>query len=454
MIRYGVILAGGNSTRMNTDKAELLLSGKSLLSLSIDLILAMELEPVIVTSSKDYGISSDIRVIKDTYKGYGPLGGIHSALKKLNEAILVIACDTPFLGEGIIQGLIKGYSSEHSVIHYKNGDYYEPLPGIYHPDIVETLENAFLKSNRISCRSIFTNLDAVRYQILQRPEEYRGFFFNINKPADFDRIGDFNKQGTSQKATGLRVSFNNKVLNYEEVDDSIVNEIPIEVFLKGRKYSTQMASPDEIEELINGFLISEGIIEKEKIHLSCLSMDNRVIAIYEGEMKEVNEDRLKFYTSSCFGVSTGSEIEIKHLPLVSPEEEITISSISIIEIMDDFQKRASLYKETGGVHDCALADDKSIKYYSDDIGRHNAVDKVLGKSYRKGDNPSKYALFCSGRISSEMMIKALFHNIQIVVSRAAPTFRAIEIARLTGITLVCFTRGNRFTVFSGEKRIK
>ncbi len=122
--------------------------------------------------------------------------------------------------------------------------------------------------------------------------------------------------------------------------------------------------------------------------------------------------------------------------------------------MYDFQQRAKLYRETGGVHDCALVDSTGIKYYSDDIGRHNAVDKVLGKAYRTGDNPSKYVLFCSGRISSEMMLKALFHNIQIIVSRAAPTYRAIEIARQSGITLVCFTRGKRFTIFSNERRIR
>ncbi len=238
MIRYGVVLAGGNSTRMNTDKAELLLFGKSLLSLSIDLIISMGLEPVIVTSSKDYDCNNDIRTVKDIYKGYGPLGGIHSALKAINDTILVIACDTPLLGEGILQGLIEKQSDEYSVIHYKTGDYYEPLPGIYSPDITEALENAFSKSNHISCRSVFASLERGKWQILQRPMEYRSFFFNINKPEDFDKIRNSDKPKISQKVTGLRIGLRDKVPIYEEIDDSIVNEIPIDVFLKGKKLNS------------------------------------------------------------------------------------------------------------------------------------------------------------------------------------------------------------------------
>jgi FdhD protein len=121
--------------------------------------------------------------------------------------------------------------------------------------------------------------------------------------------------------------------------------------------------------------------------------------------------------------------------------------------MEEFRKRSEIHRQTGGVHAAALADHTGVLVFREDIGRHNAVDKVIGAYLVKENSFKDRILLTSGRLSSEILQKVQRCRLPIVVSRSAPTDRSVALARERNITLIGFARGRRMNIYSGEERI-
>jgi FdhD protein len=122
-------------------------------------------------------------------------------------------------------------------------------------------------------------------------------------------------------------------------------------------------------------------------------------------------------------------------------------------LQSEFQRKSVLFRETGGVHSAALANGEAIRIFMADIGRHNAIDKVIGKALLSGLNLADLVMLTSGRISSEIVLKVAHCGTPILVSRSAPTDRAVEMAKQVNLTVIGFARGSRMNIYSGEERI-
>jgi FdhD protein len=133
--------------------------------------------------------------------------------------------------------------------------------------------------------------------------------------------------------------------------------------------------------------------------------------------------------------------------------DVKVDVQDIIELMKKFNKNSELFLSTGGVHSVALCQGKEILLFHEDIGRHNALDKVIGEAAFKGIDTSDKMMVMSGRISSEILIKAAKRKIPIVISRSAPTDLAIDYANNLGITVIGFARGNRMNIYTRDDRI-
>ncbi len=125
----------------------------------------------------------------------------------------------------------------------------------------------------------------------------------------------------------------------------------------------------------------------------------------------------------------------------------------IRRLLVTFRNISALYQETGGVHSAALSDGKDILLFSEDIGRHNAVDKLIGKAFLRSISLEDRVLLTSGRVTSEIVTKAARSRFPILVSRAAPSCMAISIAEDAGITLIGFARGDRMNIYTWPNRI-
>jgi FdhD protein len=236
--------------------------------------------------------------------------------------------------------------------------------------------------------------------------------------------------------------------------DVIVRESPLTIVLNGKQLVTLLCSPDKLDCLAIGFLFSEGVVKSRKAIRSLEVDGRRGVAWVETKSGEMpSEDFLskRYITTGCgkgtsfLGLSAGK--------MKKNGSKAKLSPASISNLMREFQERSVTHRETGGVHSAALAGAKGIIVFSEDIGRHSAVDKVIGECVLKGISMRNRILLTSGRISSEILMKTSRAGIPVVISKSAPTDKGVSIAEKTGITLVGFARGNRMNVYSNGRRI-
>lgn len=236
---------------------------------------------------------------------------------------------------------------------------------------------------------------------------------------------------------------------FEEIEDLIAVEKKIKIFVNEEEVISLAASPIQIKELITGFLMTENILKgdwcPEKILIENNDKELKVKILLEGFVSLEG----KTITSGCMAsVSFIGNLKTKI------DDNCSISETTLFKLFKDFQLKSDLYRTTGCIHAAAISDSKEILFIAEDVGRHNAVDKVIGWAILNKIPFQGKIILVSGRISSEMALKAAKWKIPIIVSRTAPTSLAVEIAEEVGLTLIGFLRGNRFNIYCNSHRIK
>ena len=243
----------------------------------------------------------------------------------------------------------------------------------------------------------------------------------------------------------------------QSVEDQVVEESPLSVYLNDKKLVTLMSTPSDQKYLAIGFLFSEGFInEKSDIKKILQSSQKNEVKVFTKKPLKVPED---FSVKSILTSGCGKGKSFQKLSNVDPlgdiliNLEFTITPGQIENLIKGFEKKSSVFRSTGGTHSAALADKDKILIFKEDIGRHNAVDKVLGKAlFRRISIDDKF-LILSGRISSDILLKSARGKINLIISRSAPTSLAIELALKLGITLVGFARGKRMNIYTYPARV-
>ena len=241
----------------------------------------------------------------------------------------------------------------------------------------------------------------------------------------------------------------------EEVLDCLVREFSATVFLNEQEIVTLLCTPEYLEDLAVGFLVFEGMLRNQE-ELTSVSADYEQGKIWVKSsaadyLAERTAKKRYLAAGGGKGISFYSLIEVHNYRPINTQ--LQLEPEQIITGMRELQARSDLFKTTGGVHSALLAYPEEVILYREDIGRHNAVDKILGHCFRQGMSPGELMLFTSGRLSFEMLLKAARFGIPVLVSRSAPTNLAVELAEQLGITLVGFTRGSGFNVYCHAHRI-
>ena len=242
--------------------------------------------------------------------------------------------------------------------------------------------------------------------------------------------------------------------NGDVAETSVVVERPLTLFLNKQEIVTMMTIGDYPDYLAVGYLINQNMLAIEDEILG-IDYDEEIEVVVVRTNRETDfEDKLrkKTLTSGCAqGTAFGD--------LMEKFEDTTLSQDAILKtswlyaLTKTINTTPSLYLEAGAIHGCVLAEGENPLLYMEDVGRHNAIDKIAGYMALKGIMPANKIFYTTGRLTSEMVIKTVQMGIPILVSRSGFTVWGVELARQAGLTLVGRARGRRFVALSGENRI-
>lgn len=238
-----------------------------------------------------------------------------------------------------------------------------------------------------------------------------------------------------------------------EVDDEVALDEPTCIFINGDYHVTLIATPTMKRELAVGYLFSEGVIDSADDIQSIELRGSDVHIELKGEvdLRDAAMSMMNLIVTACGSSPRGTTSRLK-LPKVT--SDICVDAETILRMIAELNSRSSVHLRTGGTHAAMLCSEEGgVLAFAEDVGRHNAVDKVIGSMVLRGADLGRCILTSSGRQSGEMVQKAARGGIPIVASMTAPLASGIRMAEMAGITLVCFARGRRLQVYANPHRI-
>lgn len=236
---------------------------------------------------------------------------------------------------------------------------------------------------------------------------------------------------------------------FTQFEKAVVREQPLTIMANGVELATFMCTPQKLDYLTVGFLAFEGIIEgPEAIRDLDVDPENGVVEV---ELTtELVRPQKRIFTSGC-GMGLTFTLRTSHYPPL--RQDLTLTPQQIFPLMPRLFEGATMYQASRGIHAAALSDGEQLLLLAEDVGRHNALDKILGEALMKGIRTEGRILLTTGRISSEMLRKTAFMGAPVAISRTSPTTLSIEAAKRLGITVIGYVRRSSFNVYTHPERL-
>src|SRR4051794_36842483 len=248
-----------------------------------------------------------------------------------------------------------------------------------------------------------------------------------------------------------------RVVGKDHAGATIEINVPVEraltLYLNAQEIVTMMTIGDYPEYLALGYLLNQNMLKYDDVVTGVEYDDDLDVVVVRTEHHTNFEQKLKkrTQTSGCAqGTAFGDLLEAVE-SVALPQAELRTSWL--YEMTHAINTMPSLYLEAGAIHGCVLCKEGTPVCYTEDVGRHNAVDKIAGWMFRHGVDPADKILYTTGRLTSEMVIKTVRMGIPILVSRSGFTAWGVDLARQVGLTLIGRARGKRFIALSGQQRV-
>lgn len=243
---------------------------------------------------------------------------------------------------------------------------------------------------------------------------------------------------------------------FAETSISAIAEIPLAIYLNGRKVIRLLCTGKDPEALAVGFLKSEGFLkDRDDLIEIEIEEESRSLCVHiSAHCRPFPEDTAG--GSVILGSSGGAGFDKNPDPVseINPHSDLKVSSEEILFFMRELDGRSELFRATGGCHNAALCEPGRILIFCEDLGRHNAIDMICGKCFLEDIDTRDKLIVTTGRIGSEILVKALRIGVSVLASRSAATRLSIHLARKTGMTLIGYVRKNRLTVYNHAGRIR
>jgi FdhD protein len=454
------ILAGGRSTRMGVDKTLLAVEGSPLVRRVAEAAVSVCAHTIVVTNRPEAlpaaGLPEEVAIITDEVPWQGPLGGLVSALAAAKDDwVLALAADTPFLEPEVIRTLWERRDGAKAVV-VRTPDGLEPLLALYHIDVLP-VARAVMDTGRRRPIAILADIPVVEVPSdqLRAADPELASLVNINTPDDLEAVVVSGPEADTRGHGDVHELARPLVV---EVGTARGRKLPVErpitVYLGDDEVATMQATPDDLPELAAGFLVAEGLlVDRDK--LDGIVADHKRGFVYVTTSEDLDPEllrRSRYITAGCGkGVTFAS---VGHALGIEPvTSDLTLTSSELYELVGQLARGATRYRDTGGMQSCGLGRNGRVEIIREDVGRHNAVDKTLGRAWLDRVPLDDAVLVTSGRISYEMAVKAAKARVPVVASRTAVTDLAAEVADRAGVTLVGYARGGRMNVYTHPERV-
>ena len=225
---------------------------------------------------------------------------------------------------------------------------------------------------------------------------------------------------------------------------SVVQEFPVRLTVNGRELTTLIGSPHQLNFLVAGFLRNQGFVETLDDFLSFGVCEEYGAAnILLG--REIPAQLVPTLTSGC-GTGISFNLDVTQLR-PKHQQGVSYSPAAVLSLMQELNQQTELYRSHGGIHSAAVGDDSGLLMHAEDLGRHNTFDRLAGQALFQNVDLTGKMLVTSGRVSSEMVVKATRLGVALIATRTSPTDKAIEICEAAGISLIGYLRGETFEIF-------
>lgn len=468
-----VILAGGRSMRMGVDKTQIPLAGLPLLARAAKNAHSFSQHVIVVTNRIEElptkYLPEDLVVLKDAVAYQGPLGGLATALPEVeDEWVLAQAADMPWVKFEVVEELYR-HADGYDVVIAVGPNGPEPLLALYRTATVKPVAEKVIESGRRRLVAMFDDLRVCEIPLedIRRVDPDLRSFFNINTQVELAEAQEMAEAlGLSSPEEDAELLDRLATLPYaqkrqpvrvmmaEETGRKMPSETPITVYLNDVEVATVQATATHVDDMAVGFLVAEGLLtDREK--LQGVDVDQKRGLVYVTSLEDAPDDlvyKSRYITSGCGKGITFSSLG--HARGIEPiTEMIHVDSADLYRWMSEMSAMSEEYRERGGCHSCGLVVNHELVAVREDVGRHNAADKLLGYAWRERIDMTQAIMLSTGRISYEMIVKAAKCRIPFVASRSAATDLAAEIAELLGITLGGYVRGGKVVIYAHPERL-
>jgi len=420
----GILLVGGASTRFGSPKALARLGDETLAERAWR-ILGESCEHRLAVGKAADALELPFDVLDDGTDVRAPLAGLVAGLRAApTDLCVVVPVDCVTLTTDALQRLADACAGREAAVPQTG-----PLPGCYRRTALPVLERR-LAAGELRLRDAVAELDAVEVEL---PSVVLA---NVNTPADI----------------WATTSVDVRRLDGSTEPDAVAVEEPLEIRIDGEPVAVTMRTPGHDEELALGFALGEGLEP-----LDAALTDDLAANTIELHVRRFDPGRLRrhFYTSSSCGVCGKGALDAVAVTAPAVESSLEVEGDLLAHLPDRLRESQPVFARTGGLHAAGLFDsDGNLLCVREDVGRHNALDKVAGWALRQGLVPLERNVLCvSGRLSFELVQKTAVAGCPILVGVGAPSSLAVELARAQGVTLCGFARHGRLNVYSRPDRV-